>query len=123
MKGKLPIILLTIPIFVIGGILAMILTKGDAVKKLESFPAASYLENPGSYVGNRYLLDGQIDELLSFVEGKGKIVTVMAGKNSTRVPIYVPASEELNLHKGQRYEMAVYINTNSVIYVEKLQKY
>jgi len=90
---------------------------------LEALPVDDYVEKPGNFLGNTYLLSVQIDSQIEWKEGVGRILAVEAEGSSSRIPIFVPDTIEQNLHVGQRYEMRANIRKGGLIYVEDLRKF
>ena len=90
---------------------------------LELMPIDTYLQKPGDFLGNRYMLRVQIDEQLKWEKGLGRVLAVVAEGSEARLPVFVPESAGDNLHVGQRYELQAIIEKGGLIYVEALQKY
>jgi hypothetical protein len=90
---------------------------------LETLPIDNYLQKPGDFLGNRYVLRAQINEQLKWEKGLGRVLAVVAEGSDARLPIFVPESVGENLHVGQRYEVEVIIEQGGLIYVEALRKY
>ena len=89
----------------------------------ELLPIDNYLQKPGDFLGNRYMLRVQIDEQLKWEKGLGRVLAVVAEGSNARLPVFVSESAGDNLHVGQRYELQVIIEQGGLIYVEALQKY
>lgn len=90
---------------------------------LEVLPIDTYLQKPGDFLGNRYMLRVQINEQLKWEKGLGRVLAVLAEGSDTRLPVFVSESAGDNLHVGQRYELQAIIEKGGLIYVEALQKY
>ena len=90
---------------------------------LELLPIDTYLQKPGDFLGNRYMLRVQIDEQLKWEKGFGRVLAVHAEGSEARLPVFVSESAGDNLHVGQRYELQAIIEQGGLIYVEALQKY
>ena len=90
---------------------------------LELLPIDTYLQKPGDFLGNRYMLRVQIDEQLKWEKGLGRVLAVVAEGSEARLPVFVSESAGDNLHVGQRYELQAIIEKGGLIYVEALQKY
>jgi hypothetical protein len=90
---------------------------------LELLPINTYLQKPGDFLGNRYMLRVQIDEQLKWEKGLGRVLAVVAEGSDARLPVFVSESAGDNLHVGQRYELQAIIEQGGLIYVEALQKY
>ncbi len=91
--------------------------------RLELFPAATYREAPGNLLGNRYEVDAQIDSLLLWEEGKGRLIAVRISGDEGRIPLFVRDEIVDSLHVGQRYRMSVTIRQGGLIEVNRLKKY
>lgn len=91
--------------------------------EFESLPIDAYLQKPGDFLGNRYMLEAQINEQLKWENGLGRVLAVHAVGSSARLPVFVPEAVGANLHVGQRYDMQVIIEQGGLIYVEALRKY
>lgn len=96
---------------------------GGPRSDLEILPINNYLQKPGDFLGNRYVLRAQINEQLKWEKGLGRVLAVVVEGSDTRLPIFVPESVGENLHVGQRYEVEVIIEQGGLIYVEALRKY
>lgn len=90
---------------------------------VESLPVDSYVEKPGDFLGNNYVLSVQIDEQIRWEKGVGRVLAVKLEGNNKRLPVFVPVAVGENLHVGQRYEMKAIIEKGGLIYVEALRKY
>ena len=90
---------------------------------LELLPIETYLQKPGVFLGNRYVLRVQIEEQLKWEKGLGRVLAVVAEGSNARLPVFVSESAGDNLHVGQRYELQAIIEKGGLIYVEALQKY
>jgi hypothetical protein len=90
---------------------------------LEVLPIDTYLQKPGDFLGNRYMLRVQVDEQLKWEKGLGRVLAVVAEGSDARLPVFVSESAGDNLHVGQRYELQAIIEQGGLIYVEALQKY
>ena len=90
---------------------------------LELLPIDTYLQKPGDFLGNRYMLRVQIDEQLKWEKGLGRVLAVLVEGSDARLPVFVSESAGDNLHVGQRYELQAIIEKGGLIYVEALQKY
>ena len=106
------------------GVMLCLSSCGDGKSSdLELMPIDTYLQKPGDFLGNRYMLRVQIDEQLKWEKGLGRVLAVVAEGSEARLPVFVPESAGDNLHVGQRYELQAIIEKGGLIYVEALQKY
>ncbi len=120
--GKVLPYLITGIVVLIGAIIFFGFTGGD-FSKLEPLPADQYLNKPADFLGNTYVLRGQIDSQIKWEKGVGRILAVDPDVGSARLAIFVPERVGDNIHIGQRFEMRVRIQEGGLIYVEALRKY
>jgi hypothetical protein len=90
---------------------------------LEALPVDGYLNRPGDFLGNTYLLKGRIDSQIKWDESVGRILAVRAESSEARLPVFVPSEVGQNLYVGQVYEMRAIIRDGGLIYVEALRKF
>lgn len=107
----------------LGGMLCLSACGDRKNSNLERLPIDTYLQKPGDFLGNRYMLRVQIDEQLKWEKGLGRVLAVVAEGSDARLPVFVSESAGDNLHVGQRYELQAIIEQGGLIYVEALQKY
>ena len=107
----------------LGGMLFFSACGDGKSSDLELLPIDTYLQKPGDFLGNRYMLRVQIDEQLKWEKGLGRVLAVVAEGSEARLPVFVSESAGDNLHVGQRYELQAIIEQGGLIYVEALQKY
>ena len=107
----------------LGGMLFFSACGDGKSSDLELLPIDTYLQKPGDFLGNRYMLRVQIDEQLKWEKGLGRVLAVIAEGSEARLPVFVSESAGDNLHVGQRYELQAIIEQGGLIYVEALQKY
>lgn len=120
--SALPIVIGVVVLVMAIGLFVSLQSNGAS--DLEPFPAKSYLESPGDFLGNTYVLNAQIDSQLRWEKGVGRVLAVkVTGDDRTRIPVFVPDTIGANVHKGQRYELEVLIEEGGLIYVEALRKY
>jgi len=108
---------------ILGALLFLAGCSGGNFSDLETLPVKNYVNKPGDYLGNSYVLRAQIDEQIKWEKGLGRILAVVVEGADARLPIFVPEGVSDNLHVGQRYEMEVIIEKGGLIYVEALRKY
>lgn len=99
------------------------LLQGGAYRGLEPFPATTYRAAPRNLLGNAYRLDAQVDSLLAYEPGIGRLLAVTVEGAPGRVPIFLPEGLLASVHAGQRYRMRVTIREGGLVYVEELEKY
>ena len=107
----------------LGGMLSLGACGERKSSDLELLPIDTYLQKPGDFLGNRYMLRVQINEQLKWEKGLGRVLAVVAEGSDARLPVFVSESAGDNLHVGQRYELQAIIEQGGLIYVEALQKY
>ena len=107
----------------LGGMLSLSACGERESSDLEVLPIDNYLQKPGDFLGNRYVLRVQINEQLKWEKGLGRVLAVVAEGSDARLPVFVSESAGDNLHVGQRYELQAIIEQGGLIYVEALQKY
>ena len=107
----------------LGGMLTLSACGERKSSDLEVLPIDTYLQKPGDFLGNRYMLRVQINEQLKWEKGLGRVLAVVAEGSDARLPVFVSESAGDNLHVGQRYELQAIIEQGGLIYVEALQKY
>ena len=107
----------------LGGMLSLSACGERKSSDLEVLPIDTYLQKPGDFLGNRYVLRVQINEQLKWEKGLGRVLAVVAEGSEARLPVFVSESAGDNLHVGQRYELQAIIEQGGLIYVEALQKY
>lgn len=107
----------------LGGMLSLSACGDRKSSNLEVLPIDTYLQKPGDFLGNRYMLRVQVDEQLKWEKGLGRVLAVVAEGSDARLPVFVSESAGDNLHVGQRYELQAIIEQGGLIYVEALQKY
>ncbi|MFP4165688.1 MAG: hypothetical protein ACLFUF_00790 [Opitutales bacterium] len=110
-------------VLVIALLIAIFIVQRSPFSNLETFPYSEYLEHPGDFLGNRYLLEAQIDSQLAWEEEVGRLLAVTTRESGKRIPVYVPADLETNLHTGQRYLIKVAVKEGGLIHAEALKKY
>ena len=120
-RGKLASYALLLSL--LGGMLSLSACRERKSSDLEVLPINTYLQKPGDFLGNRYVLRVQINEQLKWEKGLGRVLAVVADGSDARLPVFVSESAGDNLHVGQRYELQVIIEKGGLIYVEALQKY
>ena len=107
----------------LGGMLSLSACGERKSSDLEVLPVDTYLQKPGDFLGNRYMLRVQINEQLKWEKGLGRVLAVVVEGSVARLPVFVAESAGDNLHVGQRYELQAIIEKGGLIYVEALQKY
>lgn len=113
---------LLVAVLILCGLLLSACERGK-FSGLEALPVDDYVEKPGNFLGNTYLLSVQIDSQIEWEEGVGRILAVEAEGYSSRIPVFVPDMLQQNLHVGQRYKMRANIRQGGLIYVEDLRKF
>lgn len=114
---------LLLSLLVLLGCFGFAACSGGNFKNLETLPVSAYLDKPGDFLGNTYLLNAQIHSQIEWETGVGRILAVKTDGSNSRIPVFVPEVDGQNLHVGQRYEMRVGIQKGGLIYVEDLRKF
>ena len=97
--------------------------RSNGLSGLEAFPHAGYLEKPADFLGNTYVLRGQVDSQIKWQKEVGRIVAVELDAARIRLPVFVPNDVGGNIQPGQRFDMQVKIHQGGLIHVEALHKY
>lgn len=90
-----------------------------------SLDISVYLDNASQIRGNTYGIEGEISELLSWSEEKGRLVSFKTDFKSQTVflPIYLPPEfSDLNVQKGQRYQIKAEIIRDGFIQAREIDK-
>ncbi|MEO0795089.1 MAG: hypothetical protein AAFX93_08005 [Verrucomicrobiota bacterium] len=104
-------------------VITLVMVQGGSYSGLQKFPAESYRNAPQNLLGNSYVLDAQVDSMLSYEPGLGRLLAVRADESTGRIPVFLPDGLEDSIHTGQRYSMKVNIRNGGLIYIEELKKY
>jgi hypothetical protein len=118
---------LGIPVVVIVILLAVVLPRlaGGQFSDLSAFSVDGYRKDWATMQGNVYRLDCQIEQQLSFVEGKGRILAVKPTditRGAGRISVFVPLNGGNNFEVGQRYKFKVRVSRDLLV-VEELEKF
>ena len=124
-----------VKILFIGIILAIAVTFGGCGRnddgsvpagKLEVFPLAIYLQNPGGLQGNRYKTKAQIDRQLGWKPGVGRLILVQVSSDAglaRKVPFFFPDGVGPGVLPGQKFLMTVLVAEENLVTVENYEKY
>lgn len=118
---------LGIPVVVIVILLAVVLPRlaGGQFADLSAFSVDGYRKDWATMQGNVYRLDCQIEQQLSFVEGKGRILAVKPTditRGAGRISVFIPLNGGNNFEVGQRYKFKVRVSRDLLV-VEELEKF
>lgn len=118
---------LGIPVVVIVILLAVVLPRlaGGQFSDMSAFSVDGYRKDWATMQGNVYRLDCQIEQQLSFVEGKGRILAVKPTditRGAGRISVFVPLAVGNNFEVGQRYKFKVRVSRDLLV-VEELEKF
>ncbi|MBJ7494170.1 MAG: hypothetical protein JHC77_03995 [Opitutales bacterium] len=118
---------LGIPVVVIVILLAVVLPRlaGGQFSDLSAFSVDGYRKDWATMQGNVYRLDCQIEQQLSFVEGKGRILAVKPTditRGAGRISVFIPLNGGNNFEVGQRYKFKVRVSRDLLV-VEELEKF
>ena len=95
----------------------------NSMGDMEEIPIESYLDSPLNFVGNRYRLTGQIDDLIKGDLKVGRIFSVIPQNYSIRIPVFIPETLSANLHARQRFQMGLTVKGNGLLWIDDLKKY
>lgn len=104
-------------------VVVMTVFRGQRFSGLEPLPIVDFRNSPNNHQGNSYLLEGQIQALLLWEEGVGRLLAVTPNSDNKRIVVFVPDSLDKSLHTGQRYQMAVSIGKGGLVQVSDLDKF
>lgn len=102
-------------------IVVLLATRGGSSSRLEPFPTLAYLESPKNYLGNAYRIDAQVDSMLNYKPGVGRLLVVKS--EGKPIPVFLPDGLIESIHTGQRYHLDVNIGNGGLIYINDLEKY
>jgi len=102
-------------------VVVVVATQGGGASRLTPFPTMAYLESPQNYLGNQYQIDAQVDSMLSYEPGVGRLLVVRS--ESKPIPVFLPDGLIDSIHTGQRYRLSVSIGDGGLIYINDLEKY
>ncbi|WP_309400369.1 hypothetical protein [Cerasicoccus maritimus] len=116
----------TVAVAVVGVIAAIVIVlvlvlQGSSRSRLEPFPTAAYLASPQNFLGNSYQVDAQVDSMLVYRPGLGRLLVVKSEGKS--IPVFLEDGLADSIHTGQRYHMDVNVGEGGLLYVIDLQKY
>ena len=119
-------LLLVIPLLALGGVGAFLLIQGgDPYRTTERLQPRNYLENSNSLRGNTYKLEGVILNSLGWSPQTGRLFSLRTADDDGAfpLPILVPSDyRDLNIQKGQRYQIKVKVNEAGLLEVEEMTK-
>ncbi|WP_309380327.1 hypothetical protein [Cerasicoccus frondis] len=102
-------------------IVLVLALQGGSRSRLEPFPTAAYLASPQNFLGNSYQVDAQVDSMLSYRPGLGRLLVVKS--EGKAIPVFLEEGLADSIHTGQRYHMDVSVGDGGLLYVINLQKY
>lgn len=112
-------IVVAVAVAAVIAVVALLALSGKS--RLEPFPTAAYLEQPKNFLGNVYTIDAQVDSVLNFRPGVGRLLVVKS--DGQPLPVFLPEGLISTVTSGQRYYMDVSIGAGGLIYVNELEKY
>jgi len=93
--------------------------------RFDLLPVQAFVENPRSYVGNRYRIKGCLDNVLGSTgsgEGMKRLVSIAVGEGKY-IPVLVPASSvSFDIQKEQSLVVYCSINGDGLPVAERIQK-
>lgn len=99
----------------------LVIWRKSAAPSGERFSAKAYCAAPANYMGNRYVIDGQIDAQLQWDPDAGRLIAVRMA-DGDRIPVLAKDSFRENLSVGQRYRMEILIDEGGLISLESIEK-
>lgn len=107
----------------IGGGFALLNRSTDPLTGITSLSAEEYLESSTALSGNTYKVEGTIDDRLdNWRSADGRLFSVQVSEAGSFVPVWVPATLETNIQRGQRYLFKVRVLETGVLEVLELLK-
>ncbi len=121
---------LGIPVVVIVILVAIVAPRmggGGKFADLTPFSVEAYRKDWATLQGNSYRLDCQVEQQLSFVEGRGRVLAVKPiEKDPTRpagrIPVFVPVGSVDSFEVGQRFKCKLRV-TRDLLVVEALERF
>lgn len=108
---------------VIGGGYATLNRSTDPMTGITPLSVEEYLESSTALGGNVYRVEGTVDDRLdNWRAAQGRLFSVQVSEGSSFVPVWVPASFETNIQRGQRYIFKVRVQETGVLEVLELTK-
>ncbi|MBO7521859.1 MAG: hypothetical protein J6T16_06435 [Opitutales bacterium] len=117
------IIAIAIPLVAVAFAVGSVFYKKSATSGSDAFPTAAYIENPASFLGNRYMLKAQVESQLAYDANAGRLLCVKT-PDGARVAVFVPIEIDKNIQAGQKYGFDVEVMPpNEGLKARGLEKY
>jgi hypothetical protein len=116
---------LGIPVVVIIILLAIVIPRGGKYADLSPFSVDAYRKDWAAMQGNAYRFDCQVDQQLSYVAGKGRVLAVKptdGSRGSGRVPLFIPITAGDTFEVGQRFKCKIRVSRDLLV-VEDLERF
>ncbi len=96
----------------------------DPYRTVPELDVATYLENSDALRGNVYKIEARIDSALAWSPLSGRLVSVETlGGQPVLLPVLVPAKlSELNIQKGQVFEMQIEVVEHGMLVARDMRK-
>lgn len=111
----------SIPLLAIVVAAALVLWRKSAPTTLSRFSVEQYNASPVNFMGNTYVVDGQIEGQLAYEPNVGRLMSVRL-QDGKRFAVFAPAKFTENLAVGQRYRMDINIASDGIILLDDIQK-
>ncbi len=121
---------LGIPVVVIVILVAIVAPRmggGGKFADLTPFSVEAYRKDWATLQGNSYRLDCQVEQQLSFVEGRGPVlaenpIEKEPTRPAGRIPVFVPVGSVDSFEVGQRFKCKLRV-TRDLLVVEALERF
>ena len=115
--------LLALLVVIGGGGYALLHRGTDPMTGITPLDVQDYLESSTALGSNIYRIEGTVDDRLdNWKAADGRLFSVQVTEGGSFVPVWVPASFETNIQRGQRYVFKVRVMETGVLEVMQLLK-
>jgi len=80
--------------------ISLVFLKGGRYSGLEPFPVEQYQASPRNLLGNNYRLDAQVDSMINYQPGVGRLLVVQGENSAVRLPVFLPEGLSGSIHAG-----------------------
>lgn len=117
------IALLALLAAVLGGGYSLLHRGTDPMTGVTPLSTEEYLESSTALSGNVYKIEGTVDDRLdNWKSADGRLFSVQVSEGGSFVPVWVPATLQSNIQRGQRYVFKVRVLETGVLEVIELLK-
>jgi len=114
------IVFCSLAVLVLIGVVAFRAFSGTG---LESLPVMDYRESPRNFVGNRYSLEGRVDQLLGHREGVGRILLVRDTAGDRPLALFADADlAGFSPNPGQVFRFDLIVEGDGLLGIEAFRK-